>query len=107
MARRADAPDARTVAERVAAADPVATEVWRDAVDVLAGGLAAMVVTVAPSAIVIGGGLALAGDLLLDPLRAGLARRVTGLPVPDLRPAAHGDRAAALGAALLAEKAGP
>lgn len=106
LARRAGAPDARTVAERVAAGDPAATEVWRDGSDVLAGALAAMVVTVAPSAIVVGGGLALAGDLLLDPLRAGLERRVTGLRVPDLRPAAHGDRAAALGAALLAQEAG-
>lgn len=106
LARRAGAPDARTVAAQVAAGDPGATEVWRDGVDVLAGALAALVVTAAPTAIVIGGGLALAGDLLLDPLRAGLERRVTGLRVPDLLAAAHGDRAAALGAALLAQEAG-
>lgn len=106
LARRAGAPDARAVAERVAAGDPEATAVWQDGVDVLAGALAALVITAAPSAIVIGGGLALAGDLLLDPLRAGLERRVTGLRVPDLRAAAHGDRAAALGAALLAQEAG-
>ncbi|WNB86517.1 ROK family protein [Cellulomonas sp. ATA003] len=101
-ARRAGEPDARAVAARVAAGDPAAVEVWRTTASVLAGALAGLVVTVAPSTIVVGGGLALAGDLLLEPIRAELARRVAGLRVPRLVVAHHGDGAGALGAAMLA-----
>lgn len=103
-ARRAGEPDARRVAERVAAGDPAATGVWRETVAVLGEALAGLVVAVAPETVVVGGGLALAGDVLLDPLRDELARRTAGLRQPRLVVAAHGDRAAALGAALLARR---
>ncbi|MEJ5946700.1 ROK family protein [Pseudokineococcus basanitobsidens] len=104
-ARRAGAPDARAVAERVRSGDPVAARVWRETVEVLAGALAGLVAAVAPSLVVVGGGLSQAGDLLLDPLAAELARRTPGLRVPELVPARHGDTAAARGAALLAAAA--
>ncbi|WP_299036884.1 ROK family protein [uncultured Pseudokineococcus sp.] len=104
-ARRAGAPDALTVARRVRAGDPAARAVWRETVEALAGALAGLVVAVAPSRVVMGGGLALAGDLLLDPLAAELARRTPGLRAPHLLPAVHGDTAAARGAAMLARAA--
>ncbi|WP_299954123.1 ROK family protein [uncultured Modestobacter sp.] len=100
---RAGEPHARAVADRVRAGDAAARAVWQETVDVLADVLVDLVVTVAPSAIVLGGGLALAGDVLLDPLRAALGPRVAGLRAPHLVVAAHGDTAAARGAALLAQ----
>lgn len=104
-ARRAGDPDARTVAGRVAAGDPEARAVWADTVEALADAIADLLVSVSPGTVVLGGGLALAGDLLLDPLAAALARRTGALRTPRLVAAAHGDSAAALGAAMLARDA--
>lgn len=101
-ARRADAPDARTVAARVDAGDPQAQQVWQDSVEVLADALAGMTAAVAPETIVLGGGLALAGRTLTDPLERALDARLGLLRRPALRTAELGDRAAALGAAILA-----
>ncbi|PRY14499.1 ROK family protein [Kineococcus rhizosphaerae] len=101
-ARRAGLPGAVDVARAVHEGDPAAQRVWAETVDVLGQSLAGLVAVVAPAVLVVGGGLALAGDLLLDPLRARLAALLPGLRVPRLVPAAHGDTAAARGAALLA-----
>jgi len=56
----------------------------------------------APDAVVIGGGLSRAGAALLDPLSERIARRLTFQRVPRLVPAALGERAGCIGAALLA-----
>ncbi len=102
IARAAGEPDAEAVARRVAAGDPDATAVWTEAVDLLAMSLAGMTATVAPDVIIVGGGLAASGDLLLDPLASALASRLPGLRMPRLVAAHHGDLAAALGAAMMA-----
>jgi glucokinase len=102
-AARAGEPDARAVALRVAAGDAEAAAVWADTVTVLGESLAGIVAVLAPTTIILGGGLAQAGDLLLDPLRADLERRLENLRMPLLVPAQHGDIAAALGAAFLAQ----
>ncbi|MBM6405863.1 ROK family protein [Phycicoccus sp. CSK15P-2] len=104
LARRAGEPDARRVAERVAAGDPVALELWQDAVDALAVAVAALVVSVAPALVVVGGGLAQAGSTLLDPLIGAVAALTPGLRQPRVVPAVHGDLAAARGAAVLARR---
>ncbi len=57
---------------------------------------------VAPALIVIGGGLSLAGDLLLDGLRTRLDARFVMQRPPRIVPAALGDQAGCLGAAILA-----
>ena len=101
-AARAGEPDARAVALRVSDGDAGAAAVWADTVAVLAESLAGVVAVLGVSTIILGGGLAQAGDLLLDPLRTDLARRLTSLRMPVLVSAEHGDIAAALGAALLA-----
>ncbi|MCS5717168.1 ROK family protein [Herbiconiux sp. CPCC 205763] len=101
-ARRAGEPNARAVAVRVAAGDESAIAVWADTISVLADALAGIVVTVAPTAIVVGGGLAQAGPLLFDPLRVAVAERIGHLRAPQLVAARHGDQAGALGAAYLA-----
>lgn len=104
-ARRAGLPDARTVLMAVQRGDSSAQRVWNETVDVLADALAGLVATSGPEAIVLGGGLALAGADLVTPLTEALDERLGMLRRPTLRTAQLGDRAAALGAALLA--AGP
>jgi glucokinase len=93
---------AREVAERMVAGDPVARQVWADATRALALALAWTTAVLAPQAIVLGGGLARSGDLLLDPVRRALAGHLAVVPPPRLLPAGLGDEAGCLGAALLA-----
>ncbi|MDT0305479.1 ROK family protein [Streptomyces sp. DSM 44917] len=94
-----------TAADAVAAVqagDARAAALWREAVEGLADGLLTAVRLLDPAAIVLGGGLAGAGETLLAPLRAALAAKVTFQRMPRLLPAALGDGAGCLGAALLA-----
>jgi glucokinase len=68
--------------------------------------LAAAVVLLWPERIVVGGGVARAGDLILDPLRAELRDRARVAPVDriDVVPAELGAGAGAVGAALWARE---
>ncbi|MFD7710849.1 ROK family protein [Streptomyces sp. NPDC059786] len=91
---------AAEIAGAVRQGDSAAIRVWHRAVDAPAEALTDCAVLLDPAAFVLGGGLSLAGDLLLDPLRAALAR---GFPLgdpPPVRAAALGDRAALIGAGL-------
>jgi glucokinase len=101
------AAGAAAVAERVRAGDPDAEAVWADAVAALAQGLAAAVALLGSRLVVVGGGLAGAGDLLLRPLTEQLLARLSpgSTRVPRLVLAALGDQAGCLGAALLARGA--
>ncbi|HWU22767.1 MAG TPA: ROK family protein [Nocardioides sp.] len=68
-------------------------------------GAAGLVSAFDPELVVIGGGVADVGDLLLDPARSALLDSLQGSDrrvVPPLVPAALGPRAGAIGAALLA-----
>ncbi|MEW5625022.1 ROK family protein [Streptomyces hydrogenans] len=94
--------DAADCAGAVAAGDEAASRVWRAAVAALADGLVTAVTVLDPRALVLGGGLAEAGDTLLAPLRAAVAERVTFQRLPAIVPAALGDTAGCLGAGLLA-----
>ncbi|HEU0257420.1 MAG TPA: ROK family protein [Microbacteriaceae bacterium] len=102
IARRVGRPNALAVAEAVRAGDPAAVAAWREAVEVLADVVAWSAATLDPEVIVVGGGLSAAGDLLFRPLRDAVSERVDGIVVPSLRAAVHGDRAAMVGAILLA-----
>lgn len=84
------------------AEDPLAGAVWRDAIRALSLGLATLTVLLDPGAIVLGGGLAEAGALLLDPLREALASRLTWRSPPPLRASRLGLSAGRTGAAILA-----
>lgn len=97
-----DGVDAAEVARRVAAGEARAVEIWSSAVDALADGLLTAVALLDPDVIVLGGGLAGAGALLLEPLRERLQRRRTFHRLPTLTRAELGDTAGCLGAALLA-----
>jgi glucokinase len=83
--------------------DADARAVWDEAVDALAFVLAVTAAVAAPELIIVGGGLSGAGDVLLEPLRRGLARRLTAPQRhPELVRAVLGEQAGLLGAALLA-----
>jgi glucokinase len=90
------------VAARAAAGEPAAVAVWAEAIDALADGLHTAVTLYDPEAIVIGGGLAEAGDTLLLPLDRALDGKLTFQRRPTLLRAALGDEAGCLGAGLLA-----
>ncbi|MFF0473418.1 ROK family protein [Streptomyces sp. NPDC004284] len=99
------AAGAADVAARVREGDPVARAVWDDAADGLAEALAMATSLVAPELVVLGGGLAEADRLLLDPVRDRLAARLTFQRAPALVRAGLGDRAGCLGAGLTAWQA--
>ncbi|MFF0435612.1 ROK family protein [Streptomyces sp. NPDC004327] len=93
------------VADRVSRGDADARTVWDRAVAALATALATATTMLAPELIVIGGGLAEAGELLLRPLRARLDEALTFQRRPLLVRAALGDRSGCLGAGLSAWEA--
>jgi glucokinase len=93
---------ASDVAARSVAGEPLAATVWRDAVEALADGLLTAQALYDAAVVVLGGGLAEAGETLLAPLRFALDQRVTFHPMPRIVRAALGDTAGCLGAALLA-----
>jgi glucokinase len=96
------AADAADCAKAVRSGDPRAQRVWQDAVDALADGLVTALTLLDPRTLIIGGGLAEAGEILFTPLRAAVERRVTFQKLPSIVPAALGDAAGCLGAGLLA-----
>jgi glucokinase len=94
-----------TVEEAVGAArhgDEHALRGLRDVGRYLGIGIANMVTVISPDKIVLGGGVAAAGDLLFDPIRAEIARRVTTTSVEQvtLVPAELGTWAGSIGAAV-------
>jgi glucokinase len=96
---------AAEVAARLAD-DPIARQVWDSAIDALSTALVMACAVLGPEVVVIGGGLARAGEALLTPIRAQLDRRMTFHRRPTVVPAALGDQAGALGAAIMAARAG-
>jgi len=93
---------AARVAQLAAAGDTRAGLVWQEALDALADGLLTGLALFDPDVVVLGGGLAEAGETLFAPLRTALRQRLTFHREPPLVPAALGDEAGCLGAALLA-----
>ena len=89
--------------------DAVAGEVMAQFAWWVALGLANLVNVFDPEVVVLGGGLVAAGDVLLDPVRAAFGRLVVAAdhrPQVGIVPAALGERAGAIGAALLAADEG-
>ncbi|CAM5337160.1 ROK family protein [Streptomyces purpurascens] len=94
--------DAADCAKAVESGDPKARAVWQDAIDALADGLVTALTLLDPRTLIIGGGLAEAGETLFAPLREAVRHRVTFQKQPSIVPAALGDAAGCLGAGLLA-----
>ena len=97
----ASAPVAADIAARLGA-DRLADRVWDDAVQALSISLTTVTMLLDPSVIVIGGGLAEAGPVLLEPLRMALSRRLVWRPPPPILRSTLGADGALLGAAILA-----
>lgn len=99
-------PGVRLGADRIAAlvaqGDAQASAVWASAVAALARALVTTVTITGVDLVLVGGGLAQSGDLLLDPLRAAVEGELTFQRPPRIERAVLGDRAGCLGAACLA-----
>lgn len=91
---------ARDVLLRAKAGDELAARVWSDALDALAFTICQCVNIMGTEAVVIGGGLAEAGEELLQPLRARVDRTLDFQRRPQLIRAQLGQDAGLLGAAL-------
>lgn len=101
-ARTGTPVSAELVADRVARGEPEAREVWDRAVTALGRAITTVVTLTGVDLVLIGGGLAESRELLLAPLRADVAARLTFQRKPRIERAALGDRAGSLGAACLA-----
>jgi glucokinase len=94
---------ARTVADAARAGDPLACRIMTEVGTDLGLGIAAYYTLMCPEAVIVGGGVALAGDLLLAPAHAVAVKRL----MPGIRervrilPAELGDESGAVGAATL------
>ena len=97
-----DRVDGAEVARRVVAGDPQARVVWDRAVRALARAVVMTTTLTGIDRVLVGGGLARSGELLLAPLRAAVLSSLTFQRPPTIVPAALGDRAGCLGAACLA-----
>jgi glucokinase len=73
--------DAEVIAQAARQGDEIANEIWRDVGSYLGTGIANVIITVAPQRVVISGGVAAAGDLLLKPVRETLRKRVFLVPL--------------------------
>ena len=73
----------------------------------LGEGVASLAAVLDPEAVVVGGGVVMAGELLLEPLRDAFVSELTGRghrPLAEVRPARFGNRAGVIGAADLARR---
>jgi glucokinase len=105
--RGAVALGAREVLARARAGEPLAAEIWGQALDALALSIVQLNAIVAPQAVVIGGGLSRAGTDLFGPLRERVYARLSFHRRPAILPAQLQGDAGLLGAALIArERAG-
>jgi glucokinase len=80
--------------------DPIADAAWSDAVEALSLGLSAITMTLDPALIVLGGGLARAGDTLLAPLRTALTELLVWRRPPAIMLSQLGSQAGRIGAGM-------
>lgn len=94
----------RKIAEAAQEGDDIARQIWSDVADWLGTALSSVVWLLNPDAIVIGGGVARAGDLLFDPLRKKVQSMLSPVFWEDLQllPARFGNDAGIIGSAALA-----
>jgi glucokinase len=102
IAAAAGRPTVAAAAEAARAGDAAARAALERAGELVGRVLAGAVVLLWPERVVVGGGVADAGELLLEPLRAELRRRACVAPVDRIAvvPAELGPSAGAVGAAL-------
>jgi len=96
-----------TVVEAVKKGDETAQEIWDETIKYLAIGIGNAITLIAPEAVIIGGGVSAAGDLLLEPLRHEIRKNVTMLPIENVQilKASLGSESGVCGALILAANA--
>jgi glucokinase len=99
-----DEVTARIVVDAVRTADPLATAVWDEACRFLAIGIANAITLIAPDLVIVGGGVASAGELLFGPLREQVPNFVSMVPAEVIRivPAELGTESGVHGTVALA-----
>jgi glucokinase len=103
VAEHAGKPSFDDVVDSARSGDERSLAALRDAAAYIGIAIANLTIFLAPPRIVVGGGVAAAGDLLFDPLRAEVearAGRVAPLAEIEIVPAALGTDAGAVGAAI-------
>jgi glucokinase len=102
LAEACGASNAREAINRARAGDQAALAGMASVGRYLGIGIANMITVITPDRVVIGGGIAAAGELLLEPIRAEVARRVhvTSLDKVTIALAELGTWAGAIGAAI-------
>jgi len=98
---------AKTLIEAVRQNDKIAVEIWEETCRFLTVGIANIITLLAPEAVIVGGGIAAAGDLLFAPLRRLLPQFVSMIPADKINilPAELGSESGVCGALVLAKKA--
>ena len=99
---------AKRMAEAASAGDGTVKEAIVRAAEYLGIGIVNVVVTLHPDLIVVGGGVALIGDLLFDTVRQTIRERVHMFPTDgiEVKPSQLGENAGTLGGIALAMKGG-
>ena len=102
-----DKVTAETVVERVRNGDAAAQAIWDETVKFLAIGIGNAITLLAPEAVIIGGGVSEAGELLLKPLRQAIAKNVSMVPVDkvEILRASLSSESGVCGALMLAQHA--
>jgi len=106
MVSDTDSITARTVVDAVRQGDPLATAIWDETCHFLAIGIANVVTLIAPEIVIVGGGVASAGDLLFVQLRERVPHFVSMVP-PDkinIVPAQLGTESGLYGAVAIARE---
>jgi glucokinase len=98
----------RELAAAAEAGDEAAATAIRRAAEYIGIAVSNVIVTIHPDLVVLGGGVAEIGAILIDPIRETIRRRVHMIPADDIRieRSQLGESAGVLGAIALAEKGG-
>jgi glucokinase len=99
---------AKAVADAVSEGDELACTVWRETIQLMAIGIGSIIALLAPQAVILGGGVtAGAGELLLQPLRDELKKRVhiVSMSSVAILPAGLGMESGVYGALALGSRA--
>ena len=101
-----DAITARTVVDAARQGDALATEIWDETCHFLAIGIANMITLIAPEIVIVGGGIAAAGDLLFSQLSKRVPHFVSMVPADKINivPAELGTESGLYGAIAIAHE---
>jgi glucokinase len=94
------------ICQAALAGDAVAREIYEQAGRAIGYGIANVVIALTPRRVIIGGGVAAAGDLILEPIRRTVRERVrvSDTDAIEIVPAELGNNAGLMGAAMWAQQ---